>query len=273
METSLFYQSKWGRISLLVKEGFYSSLRSFGIFHIILLLMTIVQPILLVFLFQGFSLETAIMSTAMTYSSNAGILFFVYGMAVAIYVMVWTHKIVHREMPLTITQLPATVLEKLFALGLLIVGYVVASEVLAGVLTQLTSLVAGSSVNWAGWIKVLPFSSFSSFESAWAILFIFFSALIFSLICLLCMIHFRRMLIGFLAAALLEVLLLILFAWLTVQTTNYLVATYGIEAFDSFQKTEIEGWMMTGILSTQVILSVILLWLGYYRFRTLQIKK
>lgn len=263
MNTSKLHSSFIGRIYLLTAEGFFSSLRPLLIFHTIMAVVLVGFPFFSAFLSNGFSLQQAFIQVADMYNSIG--ISGLYIIGTVLYILIWINRCIHIPAPNVYTQLPASVGEKLISILLLSIIYLLISLLSAVIISSILLLAApdrGGDSYWtiAFLLHIFGFGNY--------ILAIIASTLFYLhgvLLTALCMLHFRKSIFGFLAAALIE-----FFVGLTLIST---AAHYSKELDTYAQSHPIDR--IDAIWLTIAILGVIDLALAagmYYRLKTLQLK-
>ena len=264
MNTSKLHSSFIGRIYLLTAEGFFSSLRPLLIFHTIMAVVLVGFPFFSAFLMNGFSLQQAFISVADTYHSMG--LSGMYIIGTMLYILIWINRCVHTPAPNVYTQLPASVGEKLISMLLLSIIYLLISLLSAVIISSILLLAApdrGGDSYWAIAFLLYPFG-FGKYYTLATVASTLFS-LHGVLLTALCMLHFRKSIFGFLAAALIE-----FFVVLTLIST---AAHYSESLYHYTQSHPIDR--IDAIWLTIAIFGVIDLALAagmYYRLKTLQLK-
>ena len=263
MNTSKLHSSFIGRIYLLTAEGFFSSLRPLLIFHAIMAVVLVGFPFFSAFLTNGFSLQQAFIQVADMYSTGISGLYII---GTVLYILIWINRCVHTPAPNVYTQLPASVGEKLISMLLLSIIYLLISLLSAVIISSILLLAApdrGGDSYWAIAFLLYPFG-FGKYYTLATVASTLFS-LHGVLLTALCMLHFRKSIFGFLAAALIE-----FFVVLTLIST---AAHYSEELYTYAESHPIDR--IDTIWLTIAIFGVIDLALAtgmYYRLKTLQLK-
>ena len=183
-----------------------------------------------------------------------------------LYILIWINRCVHTPAPNVYTQLPASVGEKLISMLLLSIIYLLISLLSAVIISSILLLAApdrGGDSYWAIAFLLYPFG-FGKYYTLATIASTLFS-LHGVLLTALCMLHFRKSIFGFLAAALIE-----FFVVLTLIST---AAHYSEELYTYAESHPIDR--IDTIWLTIAIFGVIDLALAtgmYYRLKTLQLK-
>lgn len=198
--TSL-HQSSWGRIWLLSKIGFFSTLRNVLLFYGAIAIAFLGFPFLTYLIDTGNPLE-AIERVMSSY--RYGGLSSLFILTTCFYLLGWLNKLVHLSTPGAYTQLPTTAGEKLGSIGLLMLGYLALSIIISSLLTLLFSL--GHTLHLGGEWRIL-FGLLSEVPARWLgflSLFTFFPFLVVAF----CMIQFKKPVVGMFVAAIFFLLLM-----------------------------------------------------------------
>lgn len=251
-----------GRIYLLTAEGFFSSLRPLLIFHTIMAVVLVGFPFFSAFLTNGFSLQQAFIQVADMYSTGISGLYII---GTVLYILIWINRCVHTPAPNVYTQLPASVGEKLISMLLLSIIYLLISLLSAVIISSILSLAApdkGGESYWAiAFLLHLNFGTHYAIAYVASILFFLHGVLLTAL----CMVHFRKAIFGFLAAALIEffvVLTLISTAAHCSESLYHYTQSHPIDRVNPI-------WLTIAIFG---VIDLALATGMYYRLKTLQLK-
>lgn len=249
--------SSWGRIALLSKISFYSTLRSLLIFYGAITLAFLGLPFIF-YLFDKGNPLTALQELITLY--NGGALVFLYGLSTLAYLTYWLHQAIYQPTPGAYTQIPASAGEKLTSLGILHVAYFGIALVVTSLVTLLFALLSGQSLRWTIlWdlfhpsIDLLKISPFVLLSLAGGIL---FSAIF--------IVHFRKFIVALVAIYLAEFILGNLAFLASTAVIRYDVLEY---------LTTLDGNFAL-ILSTLIalVIDVALVFALHWRLKTLQLK-
>ena len=254
------HRTPWGRIYLLTREGFFSSLRPLLIFHLIMAVALFGFPFMIYFLTSGFNILDAFSQLASSYNHGGGAAPYLFG--TTIFSLVWINKLVHIASPGVYTQLPASAGEKSLSMALLVIGYHLIALVSSLVITLLFSLAV--PMDWATLLLWAFVAQGVSYVPTIAFVLITLFALHSFLLAAWCMIHFRKALFGFCWSILIEFVAFFLLV--------SILSKMDIESLFMMIKDvnqDLLTYVFVGILAA---IDAFLCWAIYYRIKTIQLK-
>ena len=91
MNTATLHKSSWGRVFLLTREGFFSSLRPLLIFHLIMAVALFGFPFMILILSTGFDIVEAFSRLASSYNEGGVVAPYLFG--TTIFSLVWLNTL------------------------------------------------------------------------------------------------------------------------------------------------------------------------------------
>ena len=260
MNTATLHRSSWGRVFLLTREGFFSSLRPLLIFHLIMAVALFGFPFMILILSTGFDIVEAFSRLASSYNEGGVIAPYLFG--TTIFSLVWLNKLVHLASPGVYTQLPASAGEKSISMALLVIGYHLIALVSSLVITFILSLAV--PMDWT----TLLLWAFVAHEASCVPTIFYVIVTLFGLHIFLltawCMIHFRKALFAFCWSILIE---FVAFFLLVSILSKMDIGSIFVMLKDV--NKELLSYIFAGTLAA---IDVFLCWAIYYRIKTIQLK-
>lgn len=264
MNTSTLHHSSYGRILLLTRLFFFETHRRFLITQLWAAGFVFVLPFTLILVNHDFDLQTTLHIFAGNYA--AGQLFLYYFITCMLGLLGSLHQITHDQLPSAYTQIPASTGEKLLSIVSCLFIYFLGTMLTALVLTQLCSLSDRQNDFLSIYVFLQGNLLFDIIEAFIGAIPLLFTPV---LIGALCMIHFRKALVGFMILSGILIVGCICYGYIIGQYTAHF--DYSQPHHEIALKQAFERFLWIARIS-HTILDLALIGLIYYRLRTLQIK-